>query len=632
MLDFMRTASRGLAGRAIMAVVLAVIIMSFAWWGTGNPFEGYGRNNVAVVGGQSISAQAFQQTYQNLLQQYQQQLKAPITNAQAHAMGLDAQVLGQMIADAALDARARSLGLAMSDETIANALRESPEFQDASGRFDRQRFDAILRESGLSEYGFFADRRKRSLRQQIGVSLVGNIAAPKALVEALAHFDGESRAIDYVILPPSAAGDIPAPTPEQLQSFFNERKASFRAPEYRAVNLLSVLPSAIAKPDEVSDADARAEYDRAKEQRFTTPEKRAVQQIVFSKDAEATAAWARIKGGASFDEVAKATDSGGKFVDLGETTKADIYDAAVAQAAFALPENGVSDVVKGQFGPVLVHVSKITASSVKPFEEVEAELKKDIATRRAADQALSIHDKIEDARASGKTLTEAAKAAGLDVRAIAAIDARGMDKNGAAVPDIPDKKDVLRAIFASDIGVDDQPVSTPDKGFVWFEVTKIDPPHDRTLDEVKDQVAKQWRDEEVAKALAAKATDMAVKLKGGATLASLAEPDKLEVKNAADIRRSGGAGLAENVVTQIFNEPSDGAGSASVGDSRLVFKITKDTIPPFDPASAETKALQQRANSGLVTDLLSEYVAALERELGVSINQAALQAATGGAS
>jgi peptidyl-prolyl cis-trans isomerase D len=632
MLDYMRSASQGFAGRAIMAIVLAVIIMSFAWWGTGNPFEGYGSNNVAVVGSQSISAPAFQQTYQNLLQQYQQQLKAPITNAQAHAMGLDAQVLGQMIADAALDARAHSLGLAMSDETIANALRQSPEFQDASGRFDRQRFDGILRESGLSEYGFFADRRKRSLRQQIGVSLVGNIAAPQALVEALAHFDGQSRAIDYVILPPSAAGDIPAPTTEQLQSFFNDRKASFRAPEYRAINLVSVLPAAIAKPDEVSDADARAEYDRVKEQRFTSPGKRAVQQIVFSKDAEATAALARIKGGASFDDVAKASDTGGNFVDLGETTKTGLYDPAVAEAAFALPENGVSDVVKGQFGPVLVHVSKITPSSVKPFEEVAAELKKDIATQRAADQALSIHDKIEDARASGKTLTEAAKAAGLDIRAIPAIDAQGADKNAAAVPDVPDEKDLLRAVFASDVGMDDPPIATPDKGFVWFEITKIEPPHERNLDEVKDQVAKQWRDEEVAKALAAKATDMIVKLKGGATLASLAEPDKLEVKSAADIRRSGGAGLAENVVTQIFNEPPDGAGSASAGDSRLVFKITKDTIPPFDPASAETKALQQRANSGLVTDLLSEYVAALERELGVSINQTVLQTATGGAS
>ena len=54
MLDYMRTASQGFAGRAIMAIVLGVIILSFAWWGTGNPFEGYGRNNVATVGGQSI--------------------------------------------------------------------------------------------------------------------------------------------------------------------------------------------------------------------------------------------------------------------------------------------------------------------------------------------------------------------------------------------------------------------------------------------------------------------------------------------------------------------------------------------------------------------------------------------------
>jgi peptidyl-prolyl cis-trans isomerase D len=632
MLDFMRSASQGLAGRAIMAIILAVIIMSFAWWGTGNPFEGYGRNNVAVVGSQSISAQAFQQTYQQLLQQYQQQLKAPITNAQARAMGLDAQVLGQMIANAALDARAHSLGLAMSDETIAKGLRESPEFQDAGGRFDRQRFDATLRESGLSEFGFFADRRKRSLRQQIGVSLVGNIAAPKALVEALAHFGMESRAIDYMILPPSAAGDIPAPTQEQLQSFFNDRKGSFRAPEYRSINLLAVLPSVIAKPDEISDADARAEYDRVKDQRFTAPEKRTVRQIVFSKDEEAAAALAKIKAGASFDDVAKAGDTGGKFVDLGEVTKTGIFDTAVANAAFAVPEGGVSDVVKGQFGPVLVHVSKIAPSSVKPFEDVQAEIKKDVATQRASDQALSIHDKIEDARASGKTLTEAAKAAGLDARAIPAIDSTGLDKNGAEVSDVPDKKDVLRAIFASDVGVDDQPVATPDKGFVWFEVTKIEPPHERTLDEVKDQVTKQWRDEEVAKALAAKTADMVVKLKGGATLASLAEPDKLEVKSAADIRRNGGAGLAENVVTQIFNEPSDGAGSASAGDSRLVFKITKDTIPPVDLASAEAKTLQQRTNSGLVTDILSEYVSALERELGVSVNQAVFQAATGGAS
>jgi len=632
MLGFMRSASQGFAGRAIMAIVLGVIILSFAWWGTGNPFEGYGKNDVASVGGEAISTQAFQRDYQNLLQQYQRQLKAPITNAQAHAMGLDSQVLGRMIADAALDARARSLGLAISDDTIAKAVRESPEFQDAAGRFDRQRFDEALRESGLSESGFFAEQRKRSLRQEIGLSLAGNLTAPKVLVEALAHFGSESRSVDYAILPTSAAGDIPTPTPEQLQSFFNDRKANYRAPEYRAINLLAVTPSTIAKPDEVSDADARALYERVKDQRFTTPEKRDVQQIVFSDEAKAAAAEAKIKSGTPFDEIAKASDSGGKFVDLGETTKTGIFDKAVADAAFALPDGGVSDVVKGQFGPVIAHVTKITPSSVKPFDEVAAEMKKEVATQRAADEALSIHDKIEDARASGKTLTEAAKTVGLDVRAIPAIDAEGLDKDGKAVPGIPDEKDVLRAVYASDIGVDDQPVSTPDNGFVWFEVTKIDPPHDRTLDEVKDQVTKQWRDEEVAKALSKKAADMVIKLDNGATLASLAEADKLDVKSAADIRRSGGAGLAENVTTAIFNAPPSGAGSATVGDGRLVFKVTKDTIPPVDFSSAETKQLQQRADAALVNDMFGEYIAALQRELGVTINQSVLQTAIGGIS
>ncbi len=630
MLEYLRTASQGIVGRLIMTIVLCVIVFSFALWGTGDAFRGYGSNKVASVGGTSISPDEFRFAYQNTLQQYQRQLKAPITNAQAHAMGLDTQILSRMLADATLDERAHSLGLGISDEEIAKAIRTSPSFQGPTGQFDRDRFNEALRDSGLSERGFFVDQQKRFLRQQIGVSLVGGLKAPKALVEALAHFDSETRSIDYVTLPTSAAGDIPAPSPDQLQSFFNDRKASFRAPEYRAINILAVTPTTVAKPEEVSDADAHALYDRVKDERFGVPEKRSVQQLIFANEADASAVAGKIKAGASFDDVAKAGDLGGKLVDLGDTTKSGIFDKAVADAAFALAEGGVSDVVKGQFGSVIVHVSKVTAGAIKPFEDVAGDLKKELASDRAADQVLSIHDKIEDARASGKTLTEAAKAAGFDIRAIPAVDAQGLDKSGAAIPDLAEKDSLLRAVFASDVGVDDQPVSTRDRGFVWFEVAKVEPARDRTLEEVKDQVAKQWRDDEIAKALSTKAADMVIKLDGGATLASLAEADKLEVKSAADIRRRGGAGLAENVITPIFNAPPNGAGSASVGDGKLVFKVTADTIPPVDFSSDATKQIQQRADQGVTTDLFSEYISALQRELGVSINESALQAAAGG--
>src|SRR5207237_4840823 len=143
----------------------------------------------------------------------------------------------------------------------------------------------------------------------------------KALIEALVRFDAQSRSIDMITLPSSAAGDIPAPTDDQLKSYFNDRKASYRAPEYRAVNVLAVTPTTLAKPGEVTDEDARALYDKVKDQRFGAPETRKLQQIVFPNDAEANDAAAKIKAGASFEDIAKARNLTDKDVDLGDVTR-----------------------------------------------------------------------------------------------------------------------------------------------------------------------------------------------------------------------------------------------------------------------------------------------------------------------
>jgi peptidyl-prolyl cis-trans isomerase D len=630
MLERMRAATQGVIGRAIMTLVLGLIVVSFAIWGIGDVFRGFGSNKIASVGGYAITPDEFRSAYQTLMQQYQRQTKSGLTNAQAHAMGLDIQTLSRLIADKALDVQAHSLGLAISDETIVEAVRNDPRLKDPAGAFSRDRFEQVLRDAGLSERGFIAEQRSTDLRQQIGLPLVSGLTAPKMLVEALAQVDTQSRAVDYVTLPPAAAGEIAGPTPEQTQAFYNDRKASYRAPEYRAVNILAVAPTTLAKPGEVTDADARALYEKVKDTRFATPEKRKLQQIIFPNETEADEALAKIKAGASFDDIAKARNLTDKDIDLGEVTRAGVFDKAVADAGFALAPDAVSDVVKGQFGPVIVRVRQITPASVKPFEEVAGDLKKELAVDRAAGDAEAIHDKIEDARVAGKSLGESAKAVGLETRAIDAIDAEGRDKNGAPVEGLDDKADLLRAIFASDVGVDDQPLSTKDRGFVWFEVVKVEPPRDRSLEEVKDQVAKQWRDEEIAKALSAKAADMVRKLDGGASLASLAEPEKLEVKSAADIHRRGGGGLEEPVVAAVFNTSSAGAGSAATPAGRVVFKVTADATPPVDFSDPKVKALQSKVAEATTNDIVSQYIAQLQRQLGVAINENALQTAEGG--
>jgi peptidyl-prolyl cis-trans isomerase D len=578
MLDGMRKAAQGGIGRIVMAIVMGLIIISFVVWGIGDVFRGFVSDKVATVGSESVSAQQFQNEMQDLIYRFQRTRHMALTTAEAHAIGLDSQVLRRLIDNAALDQRARKLGLAMSDQSIADAARGDPNLADASGKFSRERFDEALRDSGLTERAFFADQRKIYLRQQLEYALIDGVEAPKPVLEALAGAKAETRGINYFTLPPSAAGDIAPPAADVLKTYYDQRKASYRAPEFRGFDLLLVSPASLAKPADVSDDDAKAVYEKEKDTRFATPEKRKLQQIVFPTEAEAAEAEAKLKGGESFDELAKSRKLTDADLDLGEVTKADIFDHAIGDAAFALPANGVSDVVKGQFGYLLVRVLSITPGSVKSYDEVAATIKQGIAIDRAGKDVQALHDKIEDARSSGKSIAEAAKSLGLETRAIPAVDASGNDPQGAAV-DLPEKEKLLRAVFASDIGADDIALNTKDRGYLWFAVTKVDAAHERPFDEVKDKVETAWKAEQVEKALGDKAADFVKQLDGGAAISTLAQGVSAEVKSAKEIRRAGGGGLPAGVAAAVFTVALDKAGSAIAPDGRIVFKVTSDSTP-----------------------------------------------------
>jgi peptidyl-prolyl cis-trans isomerase D len=239
-----------------------------------------------------------------------------------------------------------------------------------------------------------------------------------------------------------------------------------------------------------------------------------------------------------------------------------------------------------------------------------------------------VHDKIEDARVSGKTLAEAAKTVGLEARSIAAVDAQGRDDKGAAL-DLPDQAELLASAYASDVGVDDAPLQTNNRGWLWFDVIKVDPARDRAFDEVKDQVEKEWRAEAVTKALSAKADDMVKQIGGGATPESLAQGAGLEAKSAVDLRRGGGAGLAPSLVNAVFTVPAGGAGSAATPDGRVVFKVVADATPPTKFDDPAVKAIATQLTEGLQTSVVAQFVSALENELGVRIHQNVLQSAAG---
>src|SRR5262249_36768700 len=148
------------------------------------------------------------------------------------------------------------------------------------------------------------------------------------------------------------------------------------------------------------------------------------------------------------------------------------------------------------------------------------------------------------------------KKLGLKALTMDAIDRSGRALDGKPVPGLPQTSNVISAAFATDVGVDTDALQLPNGGYLFFDVTGVTPSRERPLEEVKDQVAARWHDDEVAKRLRTKADDLVGKLKSGTPFAQVAAEAGLKVETANDLQRGKSGGFVpEKVVEAIFRTP-----------------------------------------------------------------------------
>jgi peptidyl-prolyl cis-trans isomerase D len=614
-----------------MAGVLGFLVISFGIWGIGDIFRGFGRSWLAKIGGTEIGVEQFRQAYNDRLQQLGRRLGRPITPDQAQALGLPRQMLSQMLADAALDERVRQLGLNLSDAEIARQITADPNFKGPTGQFDRFRFEQLIRNAGYTETRYAQEQRRGALRRQLAETIGGDIKVPKVAAELVNRFQNEQRSIDFVRLGPAQAGEIATPSAQDLQTYFNDHKATFRAPEYRKVVLLTASAQDVAATIEISEADARRYYADHSE-KFGQPERRQIAQIVFPTTADAQAAADRLAHGASFDEIAAERGLKQSDFDLGLVSKSQLLDPAVADAAFSLPVGELSAPIAGRFGATLIRVLKVEPGSIKPFETVETEIKNEMGLDRARPELMDLRDKIEDDRAAGSHLDEIAAKYKLATRTIE-VDRSGRDPNGKPIDNLPSGVNVVGAAFSTEVDVDSDALALPTGGFVWYNVASITPSHERALDEVKGDVETQWRNDQVSQRLAAKATELVDKLKGGAAFPEVANQAGLKVEALGGLKRGGSSPpLSADVVERIFQTPQGAAGSSAIKDPTdlVVFRVTDIKIPEFDPKSAEVEHDEASLRRSLGEDLFGQYVTKLETSLGISVNSDALRRLTSG--
>ncbi|PLX39406.1 MAG: peptidylprolyl isomerase [Hyphomicrobiales bacterium] len=624
MLDVLRKSAAGW----IAKLFIGLLVISFAIWGIADIFTGFGTSSIAKVGETEIPAGTFRNAYNRELQLIGRQLNRGLTPEEGVAAGIPGQVLGRLVSEATLDEEARNRGLGISDETLARQIQNDPALQNGSGRFDRNMFRQLLANNDMNEDFYVRQRRGAEMRQQLSDAVTGGLEIPTAYLEAMNRYMDEERVASYIVLGPEQLGDIADPSDDELKAYFEKNTVRFRAPEYRKLMLMSVVPATVARPEDVGEDDIRAAYDAAGD-RFKTPEKRRIRQIVFADKQQAEEAAAKIAGGTSFADIMaerKLTDTD---VDLGLVTKSDLIDPAVADAGFALADGAVSGVVDGRFGSVLVTASDVTPGTVTPFEEVRDTLARELAEKNATREVLELSDTIEDARAGGSTLEEIAKRFDLKTRIVEAVDESGNDPDKKSV-DLPKKAEFLKLVFESDVGLENDPLQLP-KGFLWYEVMDVSPARDRALDEIRNEVVAAWKKEQYQTQANKKVADLVTRLNGGETLEQVATDVGVAVQESGRLKRQSQDPIfTPQALNALFSGPEGHAASgAGVGDQQIIVVVKDIFAPAFFAEAAGVPELKNQLTAQLRNSMMTQYIAEVQRSVGVSVNQATLQRSIG---
>ncbi|MGB6950222.1 MAG: peptidyl-prolyl cis-trans isomerase [Methyloceanibacter sp.] len=613
------------AGRLFGMILMGLLVLSFAVWGIADIFTGYGSQTLIKVGDTEINPQDYTRAQQDVLRVMSSNAGRSLSLQEARESGLENRVLERLIGGAAVDSHAKDLKLGVSDKAILEGIMKESAFQDSTGNFSALAFQQALRNMSLTEQGYLAGERERNLRRQLLATVGKSPAASQVFLNALNNYNNETRSLRYVLVPKSAAGAVPDPTEEDLKRFYDNHHAQYTQPQLRKVGVLAVTPEAVKDKVQITEDDLKATFERDKD-KLGTPERRRVQQISFADNAAANAAHQKIEGGTDFIALAKEQGLSESDIDLGLLKRTEMADAAIADAAFQLEKDKVSEPVTGQLGrTVLLRVTAIEPGKIVTLEDAKPELEKKLLKERAQGAIFDLHDKIEDERASGTQLSEVAGKFKLNYQVYDQVDRKGQGPDGKAL-ELPQKTDLLNAIFATDSGVENDPIDAKDEGLIWYEVLGVTPQQLKPFDQVKDEVGKDWRLDEERTRLAKYTDDLVKQLAAGKTLDELAKELNTEVLPSEPLKRSG---LTVNVlpvaVTQAFTLPQGGYGSApsGVNESRIVFQV--DTITPAPPLdAATTAALERQLKQFMGEDIIGEYFSALESRYGVTVNQQAL--------
>ncbi len=602
------------SNKVFLWMILGLMFVGLAGFGA-TGIRGTVRS-LGTVGSKDVPISDYQRDLQTQLRALSAQIGSNITFAQAQSLGVDKQVLAQLVTKRVLDNEATRLGLSVGDDRVRQEVVQINSFQGLDGKFDRANYKEILRRNNMTEASFEGGIRDDLTRTILQGAIVGGVTLPAAYGNTLANYIDEARTITYAVVDPALlTNPIAEPTDADLQAYYEAHPADFTAPETKQITYAWLSPDMIRDQVQVDDQAVQDLYQQ-RIANFVKPERRLVERLAFPDQAAADKAKADIDAGTTdFDKLVADRGLDLSDVDMGDVDQTQL--GAAGPAVFAALAGDVVGPFDTSLGPALFRMNAILAAETTTFDEAAPDLRDELAADRARRVIADQIDGINDLLAGGAKIE--------DLVAKTEMQQGNLDWTDATTDGIAAYDGFRTAAAAANVGDYPKIVELDDGGIFALRVDSVTPPALRPLADVRDAVVASWVTQATQAAVMAEAAQRASTITADTDFATVG----LVPMNPGDLtRRSFVEGTPQTFLADVFKMTPGEVKVIDGGTDAIIVRLDSTRAPNLtDTATqAEIKQITDQGTSSVAQDIFDVFSSTLQSQTAVNINQAAVNA------
>jgi len=637
MLDRMRR-HKGWLKWSLGLVCLAFVIFYIPDFLRGSGASVVAADTVAAVEGQPIRAEEFRRMYQSQMQAYQSAYGGNINMQLLRQLGVDQQILQQMVDERAAMIEAERAKIRVTNEEVRARIMAIPAFLENGAFIGEQRYRQLLgvQNPPLSVTEFEEGIRRSLTVEKLRASVTEWMAIADQEVEQEYRRRNDKVKLALVTFPAETFKPDVTASDAEIASYFDPHKDDFRIPEKRKVRYLLVDVEALRGKVTVAQADLERAYTDNIAQ-YQTPEQIRASHILLKTEgkddaavkARAEALLKQARSGADFADLAKknsedegSAQKGGDLDFFGRGRMVPEFDTA----AFALKPGEISDLVKTQYGYHIIKLVDKKEGATRALADVRQQLTDQIAFEKAQAQAAEMAQSLQAQITKAADLDTVAAARGLKV------EESGYFAQEEPLLSVGASPDLGARAFGLAPGAVAGPINTQ-RGFVFVALVDRKDAYIPKLDEVKDKVRDAVLNEKAHEFAKKKASELLAKVKSAPDFEKAVKAGGFTPESTDLITRDSpipGLGQAPAIIEAAFALPQGAVSDPITTDTgtAIVKVVEKQQVTPEELTNNKDR-FREELLGDRKSRFFSAYMAKAKQKMRIEVNRQAMQRVIG---